>query len=177
MVRPTWANALIAACSLWLFPGCGSSNAPLAPSPAPHALQPRLTVSNGEAELVRGGGGYTAIRYAWCYNVMMEGPLPAKIVTIQRAENTVVGPDGSIYSVSAASFQGYRMGGTGTFGFVGCPTVYTDQNLARPIAASYRMDIDYRFEGEAQTFTLSAGGTITSKVPSTASRMLDIESP
>jgi hypothetical protein len=174
MRRPTWANTFITAFSLWLFSGCGGSNAPLAPSPGAQAGRLRLTVSGAEAELIRAVGGYTAIGYGWCYNVVLDSALPAKIMTIERAENTVVGPDGSIYSASAATFQGDRIGGTGTYGYVGCPTVFRDRDLERPLATTYRMRIDYTVEGEVQTFTVSAGGTFASKVPVTAAQMLGI---
>ena len=96
---------------------------------------------------------------------MTPGPLPTKVLTIVKAENTVIGPDGSIYSVTSASFEGDTLGGTGGSAYLGCPTVYRDPDVARPLATTYRMRIDYTIAGEAQTFTVNAGGTFVARPP------------
>ena len=161
-------SLVVAPLALCLFSGCGTTpNTPVAPSSSqPRLAHLSLKVSTGETEVIHWASGVTEISYGWCYNVLMDpGPLPTKIVTIRKAENTVVGPDGSTYSVSSASFEGDRLGGTGTFGYFGCPSVYRDRDLGRPLATTYRMRIDYTIEGESRTFTVSGGGAFVPRRP------------
>ena len=152
--------------ALCLFSGCSTTpNTPVAPSSSLPRLE--LKVSGGETEVLHFGGGVSEIAYRWCYDTFRRAPssLPAKVMTIRKAENTVIGADGSIYSVSSASFEGQKLSGSTGPGFLGCPTVYRDRDLARPLATTYRMRIDYTIEGEAETFTVSAGGTFTPRPP------------
>ena len=138
---------------------------PTSPTAAARLAHLQLSVSRGEVERINLASGATAHSYKWCYNVVMEaGPLPTKIITILKAENVVIGPDGSPYSVSSAAFEGQQLGGTGSFGYVGCPPVYRDSST-RPIATAYRMRIDYVIEGERQTFSVGAEGTFAFRAP------------
>ena len=154
------ALVLCAALSLWLC-GC-SSNTPASPT-GPQLAHLRLDVWQAEAYDINWAGGIIDHAYNWCYNIILEPYTgPTRIVTILKVENTVIGPDGSIYDVSSSTFEGQKIGGSGTFGYFGCPDVYRDRST-RPIATTYRMRIDYLIEGERQTFTVSAGGTFTQK--------------
>ena len=151
-------NLLLLIGAVWSLSGCSSSDSPVAPSSSqPRLAHLTLKVSQGEAQPKPG-----AVEYSWCYNVAMEqGPLPVRNITIRKAEDTIIGPDGSSYSVSSASYEGQRMGAT--YGYLGCPTVFRDKNLARPLATTYRTRIDYTIEGESRTFTLNGEGAFVPK--------------
>jgi hypothetical protein len=152
--------------------GCGGASSPTAPtSAAPPPVQGLfLSTSSGRAERVffPPRGEYSEIRYTWCYSINLARDVVNRSVTIRRVENTVLGPSGSVYSTSTSSFlTGNSFISTGSIGAFGCPDAYNDPDVARPVATTYRMQIDYVFDDGMPPgiFSAVAGGVIESRVP------------
>lgn len=146
--------------------GCGGSGAPTAPTGAPFPSF-TLDTASGRARLRFGDDDFRAIDYQWCYTILVRQPVPGRLVTIRRVENTVIGPDGSIYYGSTDShLTGQKLGGSGG-GLVGCPHVYTDLDLSRPLATRYRMQVDFVMDDGLPpgALSLTSSGPLVSEVP------------
>jgi hypothetical protein len=139
-----------------LVMGCGENQ--LRPSD-PAGLT--LAVNGGEVRYTRWAGGPTVMDYRFCYSI---SPSPGAVgpFTIQRAESTIIGPTSTPYNSSTDLF---RPGTSVHGGLSGCPTVYSDPDVDRPLATTYRVRIDYTKEGARDTETVAVSGTFISRVP------------
>jgi hypothetical protein len=101
------------------------------------------------------------MEYRFCYEVF-PSPGVSDTIRIQRAETTIVGGAGASYNTSTDLFSSETLVHGGLFG---CPTVYSDPDVERPLATSYRVRLDYVKESAGDKGTVSASGTFVSRVP------------
>jgi hypothetical protein len=139
-----------------ILAACGST--PAGPSDADGLT---LSVRGGEIRYVRWAGGPTVMEYRFCYEVF-PSPGVSDTIRIQRAETTIVGGAGASYNTSTDLFSSETLVHGGLFG---CPTVYSDPDVERPLATSYRVRLDYVKESAGDKGTVSASGTFVSRVP------------
>ena len=145
-----------------LASGCGKS--PTSPTTDAASSGPELAFSAtsavAEVEYVPGDGPSAppirTILYGWCYSIVAPDLQTGESITIQRVETTVIGPNGDIYNQSTTStLTGKRYASGGSFGSLGCPTAFTERNMARPVATRIKVFMDYEASTPSSRVTRS----------------------